>query len=216
MLCRSLIERFSEQTPFVFMTGDLGFDVFESLQLSMGKYFINAGVAEQNMMSVAAGITYSGIDAWVYSIAPFCYARPFEQIRNDICHHDLPVKLVGNGGGYSYGPMGFTHHALEDYGVLLTLSNIRVFVPSFLQDIPAIVEHLFDFNHPSYLRLGRCEKPEGFDPLPYAPWRKILDGSKSVLLAIGPLIGGLIQKLHFDSFWFTYIKVKENSPRILT
>ena len=88
----------------------------------MGSRFINAGVSEQNMVSVAAGLARSGLRPWTYSIAPFLYARPFEQIRNDVCFHHLPVILVGNGGGYGYGVMGSSHHALEDYGCLLTLT----------------------------------------------------------------------------------------------
>ena len=87
----------------------------------MGERFINAGVAEQNMVSVAAGLAKAGLRPWVYSIAPFLYARAFEQIRNDVCLHGMPVILVGNGGGYGYGVMGSTHHAIEDYGVLLSL-----------------------------------------------------------------------------------------------
>ena len=68
-----------------------------------------------------------GLEAWTYTIAPFCYARAFEQIRNDVCLHALPVKLLANGGGYGYGVMGPTHHALEDYGILLTLPNLQRF-----------------------------------------------------------------------------------------
>ena len=76
------------------------------------------------MVSVAAGLARGGLRPWVYSIAPFLYARPFEQIRNDVCLHGLPVVLVGNGGGYGYGVMGATHHALEDYGALLSLPHM--------------------------------------------------------------------------------------------
>ena len=78
----------------------------------------------------------------MYSIAPFCYARPFEQIRNDVCINRLPVRLVGNGGGYAYGPMGATHHALEDYGVLLSLPGMRAYIPAFATDIEPMVRSL--------------------------------------------------------------------------
>ena len=112
-LCRGLVE-IAPQPDFVFLTGDLGYSAIEPLRDAMGSRFVNAGVAEQNMISVAAGLARSGLKPWVYSIAPFAYARPFEQIRNDVCLHDLPVTIVGNGGGYGYGVMGATHHALED------------------------------------------------------------------------------------------------------
>ncbi len=103
----------------VFLTGDLGFMALEPLRDRLGDRFINCGVAEQNMVTVAAGLAKEGFDVWVYSIAPFCYARALEQIRNDVCLHGLPVRVLGNGGGYGYGVMGPTHHALEDYGILL-------------------------------------------------------------------------------------------------
>ena len=103
----------------------------EPLRDAMGSRFINCGVAEQNMVSVAAALSYEGLEAWTYTIAPFCYARAFEQIRNYMCLHGLAVKLLANGGGYAYGVMGPTHHALEDYGILLTLPNMTAFVPAF-------------------------------------------------------------------------------------
>ena len=121
--CDAMVARAVDER-ILFLTGDLGFMALEPLQSAMGSRFINAGVAEQNMISVAAGLAKQKFEVWAYSIAPFCYARPFEQIRNDIAFHALPVKLVGNGGGYGYGVMGPTHHAIEDYGVLLCLPNM--------------------------------------------------------------------------------------------
>ena len=92
--CQALVEAASRD-EFVFLTGDLGFRALEPLREALGSRFINAGVAEQNMVSVAAGLARSGLRPWVYSIAPFVYARPFEQIRNDVCLHRLPVVLGG-------------------------------------------------------------------------------------------------------------------------
>ena len=98
ILCDTLVES-SGDPDFVFLTGDLGYMALEPLRDAMGPRFINAGVAEQNMVSVTAGLALTGFRPWAYSIAPFIYGRPFEQIRNDICMHDLPVVLIGNGGG---------------------------------------------------------------------------------------------------------------------
>ncbi|MDR3635715.1 MAG: hypothetical protein P4L84_18075 [Isosphaeraceae bacterium] len=181
------------RADFVFLTGDLGFMALEPLRDALGPRFVNAGVAEQNMVAVAAGLAKSGMRAWAYSIAPFIYARPFEQIRNDVCLHDLPVVLVGNGGGYGYGVMGGTHHALGDYGALLTLPNLRVFIPAFDEDVPPVVTRLFDESHPAYLRLGLSEKPEKFVPPAYAPWRCVSRGDGPCLLAVGPLVGSILQ-----------------------
>jgi len=194
ILCDTLKE-YSREESFVFLTGDLGFKALEPLREVLGRRFINAGVAEQNMVSVAAGLAATGLKPWAYSIAPFIYARPFEQIRNDLCMHNLPVVLIGNGGGYAYGVMGATHHALEDYGALLGLPNMHVFVPAFGDDVPLIIKKLSNFKHPAYLRLGRCEKPEGFELPPYAPWRRLLEGEGDTVLITGPLAGGILGAL---------------------
>lgn len=192
ILCDTLV-KCSDNPKFVFLTGDLGYQALEPLRESLGERFINAGVAEQNMVSVAAGLAKAGLQPWVYSIAPFVYARPFEQIRNDVCLHDLPVRLVGNGGGYAYGVMGATHHALEDYGTMLSLMNMHVFVPAFAADVLEIINQLHSFEHPAYLRLGRCEKPKDFDLPPYSPWRRLLQGEGATMLIVGPLAGGIME-----------------------
>jgi len=194
ILCSVLVEC-SRQPDFVFLTGDLGFMALEPLQQCAGNRFINAGVAEQNMVAVAAGLARAGLRPWVYSIAPFVYARPFEQIRNDVCYHQLPVFLVGNGGGYAYGVMGPTHHALEDYGVLLALPHMTVYVPAFAEDVSQAAAQMGARATPAYLRLGRDEKPKDFILPEYAPWRRILDGHGACLVVIGPLAGALVGRL---------------------
>ncbi len=193
IFCRSLVSQAFDD-KLVFLTGDLGFKALEPLRDALGDRFINAGVAEQNMLSVAAGMAKLGLRPWVYSIAPFAYARPFEQIRNDICLHKLPVVIVGNGGGYGYGVMGSTHHALEDYGCLLTLPNLRVFVPAFDQDVADMVPLLMQADHPSYLRLGVSELPKDHVVPAYAQWRNILPGQGPTLVVLGPLAGGIVSQ----------------------
>jgi transketolase len=192
--CQSLLAA-ANLEQFVFLTGDLGYKALEPLAAAMGKRFINAGVAEQNMISVAAGLARVGMRPWAYSIAPFIYSRPMEQIRNDLCLHDLAVILVGNGGGYGYGVMGATHHALEDYGQLLCLPNMRVCVPAFDADVQPAIAKLMQARHPTYLRLGVGEEPRDFTPPPYAAWRKLLSGEGPTALVVGPLAGGLLDPL---------------------
>ncbi len=170
---------------FIFLTGDLGFMALEEIKTTFGSRFINAGVAEQNMIGVAAGFAREGFKVFVYSIAPFCYARPFEQIRNDVCLANLPVCLVGNGGGYAYGHMGPTHHALEDCAVMNAL-GVRVLVPAFDQDISVM---LADFSSPTYLRLGYDARPNTAEVHQYAPWRQVLSGEGGAIAALGPLAG---------------------------
>lgn len=190
-LCDALAAR-AAKPDMVFLTGDLGFMALEPLQKALGPRFINAGVAEQNMVSVAAGLARQGLEAWVYSIAPFCYARPFEQIRNDIAFHQLPVKLIGNGGGYGYGVMGPTHHAIEDYGVLLTLPHMRAYVPTFDEDMAAVIDSAGLARQPAYIRVGRGEPPQGYAVPAYAPWRQLVAGAGPVVIAVGPLAGTYI------------------------
>ena len=180
----------------VFLTGDLGFMALERLEKALDDRFINAGVAEQNMMSVAAAMSRTGLKVWAYSIAPFIYARPFEQIRNDIAFHNEPVKIVGNGGGYGYGVMGPTHHAIEDYGTLLALPHMAACVPVFDEDVAAAVEWTANFDGPVYLRLGRGEKPPGYEVPPFSAWRELVEGEgDSIIIAIGPLAGSYIKAL---------------------
>jgi transketolase len=138
----------------MFITGDLGFNALEAVAERFGKRFLNAGVAEQNMMGVAAGIAMTGRRPWVYSIAPFATYRCLEQIRNDVCLHDLPVRVVGNGGGYTYGVMGSTHHALEDLAVLKVLPNMKLFFPCANDHVGAAVRAQAALAAPSYLRLA--------------------------------------------------------------
>lgn len=191
-LCDALVAR-SVNPNMVFLTGDLGFMALEPLQQIMHARFINAGIAEQNMISVAAAMAREGLEAWVYSIAPFCYARPFEQIRNDIAFHNLPVKLIGNGGGYGYGVMGPTHHAIEDYGVMLTLPNMRVFIPVFDEDVESVISQAAEVQNPSYIRIGRGEIPLGFEVPQYAPWRQLINGGGMVVIVAGPVAGTYIE-----------------------
>lgn len=191
-LCDALVVR-AANPEMVFFTGDLGFMALEPLQQIMQKRFVNAGVAEQNMVSVAAAMARDGWESWVYSIAPFCYARPFEQIRNDVTFHNLPVKLIGNGGGYGYGVMGPTHHAIEDYGILLTLPNMQIFIPAFDEDVEAVINRAGDLQNPCYLRLGRGEIPANYSVPAYAPWRQLTHGEGMVVIVAAPIVGTYIE-----------------------
>jgi transketolase len=189
-VCETLIAR-AENPNMVFLTGDLGFMALEPLRDKMGDRFINCGVAEQNMVSVAAAMAKEKFEVWIYTIAPFCYARAFEQIRNDVCMHKLPVKMLCNGGGYGYGVMGATHHAIEDYGVLLTLPEMRVFVPAFAEDISDVITLAATSAQPCYIRLGRDERWPDFVAPTYAPWRRVIAGDGPVVITLGPLAGSV-------------------------
>jgi transketolase len=143
-----------EDDSIVFITGDLGYNALENLQAKLGKRFINAGVAEQNMVGVAAGFAHKGYKVFCYSIAPFIVYRCLEQFRNDVCFNNLPVFLVGNGGGYGYGIMGSSHHTLEDLACLSGLQNANVWVPGFSDEVEPVINQIVSDARPAYLRLG--------------------------------------------------------------
>lgn len=144
----------AEDDTALFITGDLGFNALEGIAAKYGKRFINAGVAEQSMMGIASGTALTGMRPWVYSIAPFATYRCLEQIRNDACLHNLPVRIAGNGGGYTYGIMGSTHHALEDLAVLKVLPNMQLFFPCANDHVAAAVALMAKLSGPSYIRLS--------------------------------------------------------------
>jgi len=169
---------------FIFLTGDLGFNAFEGIRDQIGKRFINAGVAEQNMVDVAAGMAYAGLNPWVYSIAPFLVLKTLEQVRNDISHKNLSVKMVGNGGGYGYGIMGSTHHMLEDIAIMSSMPSIKIFIPAFNSDVSPIVNKMNNLSGPSYLRLGASS----LSWKTYGAVRNIVKGEKIVVVALGPVV----------------------------
>lgn len=192
--CRAMTTIAQTDPAAVFLTGDLGFMALEPLRDMMGRRFVNAGVAEQNMVSMAAALAREGLHPWTYSIAPFLYARAFEQIRVDLAFHGAPVRLVGNGGGFGYGVQGSTHHALEDYGILLCLPHFKAFIPCAADDVDAILPRMHQRDEgPSYLRLGMDESAGTLGP--YAPWRKVLDGRGGLAIGVGALAGAVAKRL---------------------
>ena len=185
-----MIGLFRKRTDLVFITGDLGYDALEGVAAAYGERFINAGVAEQNAVALAAGLAYAGHLPWVYSSAPFVVLRPYEQVRNDLCLHRLPVKLVGNGGGYGYGIMGATHHALEDVGAMRALPGMRLYLPLVSADVDRAVNLMAEDPLPNYLRLNAAAEIPGEVPA-FAPWRRLKPGGLAVVIGMGPVLGNL-------------------------
>lgn len=141
------------------LTGDLGYSVFEDFSCRFPKRFINCGVAEQNMMGVAAGLALSGKKPYVYSITPFVTLRCLEQIKDDVCYQNLNVKIVGFGSGLTYGSLGATHLAIEDIAVLRGLPNMTILSPADALEAEALMLEAFKIKTPVYLRLGRGGQP---------------------------------------------------------
>jgi transketolase len=183
------IIKYSKETPnLCFITGDLGFMALEEVEKELGNHFINGGVAEQNIVSMAASMAYDGFIPFVYSISPFITLRPYEQIRNDACLHDLPVKIVGNGGGYGYGIMGATHHNIEDIGAMKLLPRMKVYLPFFGRDVDDAVRLMLGDKHPNYLRLNMAVKEELVPYQPFSSYRKLKLGSRAIVIGCGTVV----------------------------
>ena len=143
----------------VLVVGDLGFSVIEPFAKRFPKRFFNAGVAEQNMMGLSAGLASEGFHVFVYSIANFPTFRCAEQIRNDVDYHKLSVTVVAVGGGLAYGNLGYSHHAVQDYALIRTMPNMLIAAPGDPMEVRACMRYLVKNPQPSYLRLGKAGEP---------------------------------------------------------
>jgi len=141
------------------LTGDLGYSVLERFAERFPDRFVNVGVAEQNMTGVAAGLALCGKIVFNYSIGNFPTLRCLEQIRNDVCYHNLNVKLVAIGGGLAYGSQGYTHHAVEDLAVMRAMPNMTVIAPGDPVETRLATRAIVDWPGPCYLRLGKSGEP---------------------------------------------------------
>ena len=153
---KELIKYAKKNKNVYLVTADLGYRAFEGFKKLYPERFINVGVAENNMVGVAAGLALSGKKVFVYSILPFLIFRSLEQIRNNICHNNLDVTLVGAGGGFSYGLQGVSHNTSEDISVIRSLPNIKVFNPGSKLETLLSLNIAYKSNRPSFIRLGKC------------------------------------------------------------
>jgi transketolase len=186
----SLISEARKNEKIILITGDLGFGVLEKFQREFPNQFINAGVAEQTMMGLAAGIASTGKRVFVYSIANFPTFRCLEQIRNDICYMNNPVVVVSVGAGYAYGSQGYTHHAIEDIAALRSLPNMDIVVPADPSEAKVLTSELAKGVRPSYLRLGKSNEPDIHVVSPgltYGKFVKIASGDKGSILFTGSI-----------------------------
>lgn len=156
---RTLAKLAANDERIVFITGDLGYGVVEHFFETFPDRAFNAGVAEQNMVAMATGLASSGLIPYVYSIANFAALRPFEFIRNGPVVHQLPVRVIGVGGGMEYSNNGPTHFALEDVGVLRTLPDLMIVCPTDNDQSCAALEATYDHPGPIYFRLSKSDVP---------------------------------------------------------
>lgn len=156
----ALCEQAERHERIWLVCGDLGFSVLERFAQRFPGRFLNAGVAEQNMTGIAAGLALEGKTVFVYSIANFPVMRCLEQVRNDVCYHALDVKIVAVGGGLAYGAAGYTHHGVEDLAVMRALPNMTVCAPGDPAETRAVVRGIVERRGPCYLRIGKAGEPK--------------------------------------------------------
>ena len=152
---RTLLDMARKDPRILVVTGDLGFGVLKPFWQALPHQILNAGIAEQNMTSVAAGLALEGKTVFTYSIGNFPTLRCLEQIRNDCAYHGANVKIVCVGGGFVYGSLGVSHHATEDIAVMRALPDVKVFAPGDLMEAEAVTRALPGIPGTCYLRLGR-------------------------------------------------------------
>lgn len=171
------------------IVGDLGYSVIEPFAEKFASRFLNAGIAEQNMTGLAAGLSRTGFNVFTYSIANFPTIRCLEQIRNDVCYHGANVKVVSVGAGLAYGSLGYSHHAVQDLACLRSLPGMLMATPCDPLETQSLVEYLCGHAGPAYLRLGKAKEPVVHTTRPkitHAPAIvPILEGGRHAIIACG-------------------------------
>jgi transketolase len=192
---KTLTEAASAGADIHLFTADLGFKVLDSFRQAHPARFTNVGVAEANMISVAAGMALSGKRPVCYSMVPFLFMRAFEQVRLDVVAPRLPVVLIGVGGGLSYGSEGMSHHAIEDLAMARSLPGLRVIAPGDPHETVAAVNLALREAGPTFIRLGKNGDPK-LHPVPLqdltAPITMRGEHCRAVLLVTGHILAAAL------------------------
>jgi len=186
----------AEENDKIFLIiGDLGFGVIENFEKRFPNQFLNAGVAEQNMMGMAAGLASAGYKVYVYSIGNFPVFRCLEQIRNDICYQELDVSIVSIGAGLSYGTLGYSHHAIDDIGVMSALPGMTIYSPADPIETRRALRESMSLQTPKYFRLGKSGEPEIFNQISteFPNWTKLTNGRDLLVLTTGAITNEAIE-----------------------
>jgi transketolase len=192
----TLCEIAAEDSRVWLVCGDLGFSVLEVFANKYPDRYLNAGVSEQNMTGIAAGLANCGKIVFTYSIANFPVMRCLEQIRNDVCYHNLNVRVVAVGGGLAYGTQGYTHHGVEDLAVTRVLPNMTVIAPADPVETRLATRALVNHAGPCYLRLGKANEPKVHSILPQFQIGRAIEvraGSDLTLITTGGVLETALQ-----------------------
>ncbi len=175
----------------VLLSGDIGNRLFDEFKEACPDRFYNCGVAEANMVGMAAGLAQCGLRPVCYTIAPFLTYRCMEQIRVDLCYHDLPVVLVGTGSGLAYASLGATHHSCEEMGMLRLLPGLGVMAPADSFEVRGALRAALQSDHPVYIRIGKKGEPTVHEAVPAMTLGRALplrEGKGITLLGLGTLL----------------------------
>ena len=186
----------SQNPSLVLLSGDIGNRLFDEFKASFPNRFYNCGVAEANMLGVAAGMAMSGLRPICYTITPFITYRCIEQIRIDVCYHDAPVVIVGTGSGLSYASLGATHHSCDEMGMLRLIPNLTVLAPADEVEVKLGLKAALDHPHPSYMRIGKKGEPIVHKNRTSFSIGKIIEiqkGDTICLLGIGTLVSAAVE-----------------------
>lgn len=190
----------NEDPRVVMLTGDIGNRLFDKFRATHAERFFNCGVAEANMMGVAAGMAMSGLRPIVYTITPFVTTRCLEQIRVDVCYHEAPVTIVAVGAGLSYAGLGPTHHSCEDISFLRSIPNMVVICPGDAWEVRAALRAALGQDRPVYIRMGKKGEPlvHANIPADFVIGRAITieDGKDVCLLSTGNMLPETIAAAH--------------------
>jgi transketolase len=179
----------SADPRLIFLTGDLGFGVFDAFKERFGPRYVNVGVAEAVLVQAAAGLAAEGWRPVAYSIASFLTGRAFEQIRICVSYPGHPVVLVGAGGGYTYANSGVTHHAGEDLALMSSLPGMTVVAPGDPSEVAQLLPQLLRLSGPSYIRVGRYGEPtyEALEPPVLGRARLLRPGERVAVFVAGDI-----------------------------
>lgn len=193
----TLVNVAKEDSKIIFLTGDLGFQVFDEFIAQFPTRYINVGVAEAQLINTAVGLALEGWRPIVYSIASFVTARPFEQIRFGIAYHNLPVMIIGAGGGFTYAKAGVTHHAADDLALMGTLPGMSIVAPGGPDELRELMPQMLRLNGPSYLRVGKFGEPEikHDSKIVIGQARKLIDGEKVAVITAGDIVSAVYPKI---------------------
>jgi transketolase len=192
---RALAEAARHDPRIVVLTADLGIGLFDEIAAAAPDRFLNVGIAEQNLIGVAAGLALAGKRPVVYSIAPFVTSRPHDQVRVDVACQRAGVLIVGVGGGLAYGSLGPTHHAIEDLALMRALPDMTVVAPGTPSEAAAATVALLAHDGPAYLRLGKNGEPECDIPGAFrlGTGRWVRHGSDVTLCTTGAMLPAAIE-----------------------